>query len=304
MTLVNHPLQQDIDDVFNFMNLCDIAEFGEPDTSREDLEQQWVEIDIERDAWLARDLQGQVVGYCDVVKENERFNIDIYIHPVLSPEGLEDSLMQNCEARIRELASMDGLHSTSTLVGYATRSNARQQIYEKYGFERVNYHFRMQIDLPEPVAPPQWPAHYWLDTYRESDEVELYRLIDSAFTWPGHVMPSLEAWRHHIFRGGRYDPQYFILVRDGERLVGAALSYNEEVHGWIRQLAIHKEYQGKGLGSMLLRQMFSLYSQRNIPRVALGVSSKNENACQFYERHGMYRSREFIEYQKNLALSG
>lgn len=302
MTLVNHPLRQDIDDVFRFMNQCDIAEFGEPDTSREDLDLQWDEIDIERDAWLAHDPQGHVIGYCDVARDNEFFNIDIYIHPHFSPQGVEDLLMRNCERRIREVASTHGLESNSAMIGYATRTNQRQQqVYEKNGFERVNYHFRMQIDLPEPVEPPQWPVQYRLETYRDVDESDLYQLVESAFTWPGHVMPPLESWRNHIFRGGRYDPQYFVLVRDEEMLVGAALSYDEEVQGWIRQLAVHKEYQGKGLGSLLLRHMFSIYRQKNIKRIALGVSSKNENACQFYERHGMYRSREFIEYRRNLV---
>ncbi len=301
MTQVNHPSQQDIDSVFDFMKKCDIAEFGEPDTMFEDLEQQWGEINIRQDAWLAFDEQGQVVGYCDFAKENESFKIDIYIHLTLSPDGVEDELMRNCLDRIRKIASAHNPDKIPGLVGYAIHSNVRQcQIYEKYGFERVNHHFRMQIDFVEPVAPPQWPAPFRLDTYHETDEMELYQLIQSAFNWPGHITPSLESWRQHIFRGGRFDPQHFILVRNAERLIGAALSYDEGVQGWIRQLAIHKDYQGKGLGSMLLRQMFSIYSQRNIPRVALGVSSTNEKACQFYERHGMYRSRHFIEYRKKL----
>lgn len=300
--MLQNPLKENIDEVFQFMNLCDIAEFDEPDTSREDLEEQWSEIDVTHDAWLARNPQGQVIGYADVARNGETYQMDLYIHSNLSPDGLGDVLAQHCEDRIRELHAKRNAESIPVLVGYATRTNPRlQQIYEKFGFERVNYHFRMQIDLPEPVAPPQWPAQYQLDTYCDTDEKELYQLIESAFNWPGHVTQSLESWRRHIFRDWRYDPQYFILVRDSGKLVGAALSYNEGVHGWIRQLAVCKEYQGKGLGSTLLRQMFSIYSQRNVPRVALGVSSKNENACQFYERHGMYRSREFIEYRKNLV---
>jgi len=300
--MLQNPLNQNLEEVFEFMNLCDIAEFGEPDTSREDLEEQWSEIDVTQDAWLARNPQGQVIGYADVARSVETYQMDLYIHPDLSPDGLGDIMMQRCENRVRELSVKQGTESKPVLVGYATRTNPRlQKIYEKFGFERVNYHFRMQIDLPEPVAPPQWPDEYQLDTYCDTDEMELYQLIESAFDWPGHVTPSLEAWRRHIFRDWRYDPQYFILVRKAGKLVGAALSYNEGVHGWIRQLAVCKEYQGKGLGSTLLRHMFSIYSQRNVPRVALGVSSKNENACQFYERHGMYRSREFIEYRKRLS---
>jgi ribosomal protein S18 acetylase RimI-like enzyme len=110
----------------------------------------------------------------------------------------------------------------------------------------------------------------------------------------------MDAWRNLIFRGGRFDPEFFVLVRAHGSLVGAALSYAEESGGWVRQLAVAKDYQGKGLGSRLLRYMFSVFYKRNLPGVGLGVASLNNKAWNFYERVGMYRKREFIEYRKLL----
>ena len=130
--------------------------------------------------------------------------------------------------------------------------------------------------------------------------MELYHFIQRAFDWEGHEDTPIDLWRNLVFRGGRFEPQLFVLVRDAGRLVGAALSYDEEGSGWIRQLAFHKDYRGQGHGSLLLRHMFYLFQQRNAASVALGVASVNANAVNFYERNGMYRSREFIEYRREL----
>lgn len=46
--------------------------------------------------------------------------------------------------------------------------------------------------------------------------------------------------------------------------------------------------------------MFHLFQQRGAVSVALGVAAVNETAVQFYERNGMQRRREFIEYRKKL----
>jgi ribosomal protein S18 acetylase RimI-like enzyme len=46
--------------------------------------------------------------------------------------------------------------------------------------------------------------------------------------------------------------------------------------------------------------MFHLFSQAGLTSTALGVASANSNACQFYERNGMKKTREFGEYRKIL----
>ena len=158
----------------------------------------------------------------------------------------------------------------------------------------------MQIDFQGEVTQPIWPEEYVLSAFTPAEEKSLYGLIVNAFTWPGHVMTSFETWKEHLFRNGRFDPELFMLVHKGEKLVGAALSYDEGTRGWIRQLAITKELQGKGLGSLLLQHVFSIYYNKGIPTVALGVASENEIANRFYERNGMRRTREFVEYQLNV----
>ena len=297
--LLQHPTGEHMDEVFDFMQDCDVAEFGEEDSSRDDLAQQWSEIDLSRDAWITYDQGGGLNGYACVSGAAEGLQQDIYILLTTTPAGIEDVLMKACLERARELRAKAEPGREFILKGYATAVNIRlQQVYEKFGFSRHTVHYRMQINLSAPLPAPEWPPRYRLAPYDLRDEQELYDLIESAFDWQGRERNSIENWRNLVLRGGRFDPRYFLLVRDGERLIAAALAYNEGIEGWIRQLAVAKDHQGFGLGGLLLRQMFHLFSVEGLPRVALGVASVNEKACKFYERNGMFRSREFIEYRK------
>jgi mycothiol synthase len=299
---IANPKTEDFDDVLDFMIRCDVTEFGEPDTSREDLEQLWSEINLASDAWLARDEQQRVIGFANVSDTVDGYQMDIYLHLLLSPPSIEDILMRFCLERAQKMHDEAPQGTKLHLRGYASSKSTRlQQIYEKSGFDRHTYHYRMQIDFSGPFEQPVWPDNYQLAAYRPEDELELYQFIQRAFDWPGHKDTPIDLWRSLVFRGGQYDPEVFLLVRDVDSLVGAALSYDEEGSGWIRQLAVEKEYRGKGLGSLLLRQMFYIFQQRNAASVALGVASVNANAINFYERSGMYRSREFIEYRKNFG---
>lgn len=301
MKIIN-PHPSELDEVLDFFILCDIAEFGEPDTSREDLEQLWSEIDLARDAWIIRDGQQRIVAYANVSDASEGYQMDIYTHPTDAPVGIEDSLMDLCVSRAVQRLAESQKEPQPFLTGYASSQNLRlQQVYEKSGFVRHTYHYRMQIDLAAPILVPEWPGNFHLTAYRPEDELELYHFIQRAFDWEGHKDTPVDLWRNLVFRGERFEPELFVLVRDGERLVGAALAYDEGGSGWIRQLAVHSDYRGQGLGSLLLRHMFHLFQQRNAASVALGVASVNENAVNFYERCGMHRSREYIEYRNRMS---
>jgi len=168
-------------------------------------------------------------------------------------------------------------------------------LYERWGFKEQKRHYNMAVELPGNYPAPQRPAGYRLSAFSPGVERDS---IEQSFTRPGREPSSFEFWRNLLLRGGRYEPELFLLVREGERVVGAALSYEEEAGGWVRQLAVAADQRGRGLGSLMLQQLFSQFSRRSLKRVALAVSGENANALRVYERAGMRRSREYFEYQK------
>jgi mycothiol synthase len=294
--LMTHP--ENLEEIYDFGIDCDIAEFGEPDSSLEDLKRLWEGIDPSQDAWITRGEDGRLTGFANISRENARLHVDIYMHLKRTPHGVENALLQAAVERGKTIALSEEFLK---IVGYSTGGNRRlQEAYENAGFKVFTYHYRMQIDFDAPFTPVVWLPEYTVNEYEPEDEQELYELIQAAFSWEGRDKIDIDFWRSLLFRNGNYDPRYFVLVRREGRLVGCALGYMEEQGGWIRQLAVAKEMQGKGLGGMLLRHMFDLFSQVGARNTALGVASKNENAVKFYERNGMRRVREFLEYKLEL----
>lgn len=287
------PDSTDFRRVIEFMRACDVAEFGEPDTDEGDVADQWQTADLAQDAWLALDEKEALCGYALLADNGERgFSFDLYSLPGKNALPLREALVNRVLQRAGVLA-----HEKTTLVTYLSAFNQPACVQlEANGFRDHAHHYRMQIDFSAPLEPVVWPQGYTLHAVTPQDEQELYELISAAFDWPGHEPVSFDAWKKHLFREGRYDPQYFFLVKKEGKLVAAALSYNENSQGWVRQLAVSKDMQGQGLGSLLLRHVFSVYSQAKAQSVALGVASANEKAAHFYEHLGMRRSREFVEY--------
>jgi ribosomal protein S18 acetylase RimI-like enzyme len=300
MPTIEHPKEEDIHDVLKFMSACDVAEFGEVDSSLEDLEEQWDGIDVAQDTWVLNE-GGEICCYCCVSGSDQRYTLDLYAHQKFTPAGESDRLLQAAIERLKAIkaASHDDLPIQVT--AYASSANETlNEVFSRNGFNVVTWHYRMQINFTAPLESVTWPQGFEVNPFCQEDETELYHLIEVAFDWPGHVMPSIEDWRKHLFRGGRFDPKYFTLLRKDGELVGASLGYKEETLGWVRQLAISKSLRGQGYGSMLLKHVFSEFSKAGLMRVGLGVESVNKNACEFYERVGMYRSREFTEYRSEI----
>ena len=298
MADITQPNKEDIQRVLAFMHACDTAEFGEPDTSVEDLEESWDEIDLSQDAWIAEDDRG-LAAYTAVYGGGQRYTMDFYQRTDSQPR-LMDGLITSAVQRVLAMKAAEDNHVQARLVAYASSVNqVLAEALERNRFVLHTYHYRMQIDLDKWDAAPCWPPEYSLSAFQDGDEDELFSLIQSTFDW-GTPITDRERWKSAVFRGGRFDPDLMVMLRRGGQLVGAALSYDEEPMGWIRQLAVAKELQGQGVGSKLLKHMFGLFKQRGLTQAGLGVASANQNACAFYERCGMNRTREFREYSLDL----
>lgn len=57
----------------------------------------------------------------------------------------------------------------------------------------------------------------------------------------------------------------------------------------IERIYVAKEYQGKGLGNILMNKALSIANDRRKSYVWLGVWEKNKNGIQFYKKHGFYK---------------
>jgi ribosomal protein S18 acetylase RimI-like enzyme len=70
--------------------------------------------------------------------------------------------------------------------------------------------------------------------------------------------------------------QIWLGERDG--LIAGFIAFRP---GWVEQLYIHPQHQGRGIGSMLLELV-----KNSEPELRLWTFQCNKRACRFYERHG------------------
>jgi hypothetical protein len=68
---VRPPNNDDVQTVYDLIVACDIAEYGEPDSTIGDLMDEWSSIRLERDAWLLYDKGDELVGYAAVFDEGD-----------------------------------------------------------------------------------------------------------------------------------------------------------------------------------------------------------------------------------------
>ena len=295
--IIRRPTSADLETVYQLIIACDIAEYGDPDTELGDLRQEWREVDLAHDVWLAYD-RNTLVGYAIVFAQADKASFDFYTHPERDLADLAAYLIAQSEARAKAVATQE---IALTTIIPSVNQPAIAAI-EATGFAVSKYYFRMQIDLTEPPSPPPWPTDCILRPIQPETEAQrVFDFIYQAFDWRDSPPPDFAWWRSYMMREDHFRPELWFLLFQQETLIGTALCYDYDDHGWVRQLAVAKPWRRHGLGSNLLRHVFGVFYQRGHRQVALGVEANNNTAVTFYERVGMYRARQFNEYAQSLS---
>lgn len=295
------PTQEDVHDVLALMRAFDEAVSGEADTDLDDLQHDWATLALDQDAWLAKTDQGELLAYAALLPhQTHGLRIDIYAAPDHYESELTGAMLALCLSRTDELAGQQGPGRIQRLVAYTLHSNGfYRDLFEGAGFEPVRFIYQLHKELPTAPQAPQWPEGIQARTFiPEKDDRATYELIQTAFDRPGRVRYSFEKWKQHMLRPGSYRPELWSLAFSGEILVGACLGFDYPDEGWVRQLAVSEQWRGRGLGSALLRNAFSLFYRLGKRRVGLTAESDNPKALAFYERVGMKIRRQFDEYVK------
>jgi mycothiol synthase len=291
--------------VLDLIIRCETAEYGEPDSSLEDLLHDWDSTDLPRDSWLAHTLAGELVGYALVMPWFGDLRYDFFVSPGWEAPDLGIALLERCEQRGQMIAAETPEDRPTNVTCYCAHANRRdRQSLEASGFQLVKYHFQMQIRMESEMPPPRWPAGIAVRTAVSGEDYRrIHALIETAFARPGRTRSKFEDWSDAMLRADIFDPSIWFLACEGAALVGACLCYEYPELGWVRQLGVHPCWRGKGLGSALLRQAFHAFQGRGFEAVGLTVDAENENAYIFYQRLGMRRVRQFEQHEKPLPAS-
>jgi ribosomal protein S18 acetylase RimI-like enzyme len=208
------------------------------------------------------------------------------------------------EARRRGIGSRLLLEAEAAVAGPRIDVTARQDepaappFLASHGYEKALETWVMQIELGDETPPPSWPEGMAPRTFLLDDAVAVKDLLDAAYAGePDFVDRPFAEWKSFMLGDPSFDPESWFLVQapDGS-LAAAALNWRE---GFLKDLVVHPDQQGRGLGKALLLHTFDHFRSRGEGRLTLKTGSLNTSqASRFYEHMGMRKIRTYDEWQK------
>lgn len=117
-----------------------------------------------------------------------------------------------------------------------------------------------------------------------SEKDKAMRLCDSAFPLP---ICDKENYAE-IFKKIDQYAEFLVVYQDGD-IAGYAAMYNNDLNSrtaYISMLGVREEYQGKHIGSQLMKACKENAQKKGMKAVRLEVFDSNKKAIGFYEKAG------------------
>jgi mycothiol synthase len=305
--LVRHPMMDDLEAVHSLHETCDIAEYGTPDITLDDLRSTWggPTFNLETDAWMVIAPGNQLVGYAEVQhRQYVRTYAFMRVLPEFAGKGIEKHLLNLVEEWAQRQISLAKPEARVTLFSWESSLNTTaQQALLQSGFKEVRHFWRMEIEMSQAPIAPEWPDEITVRTIvPEQESRAVYAAIEEAFQdhW-GHMEGSFDEWKHWTIDRESFDPTLWFIAFDGNDIAGISLCNIQEDAGWVDTLGVRRPWRRKGLGRALLLHSFGEFYRRGQKNVVLTVDSQNlTDATRLYERAGMHVERTYISYEKEL----
>jgi mycothiol synthase len=288
------------------INAFDAVEFSDSSpTTADDIRADWEDLDPAQDTWVAIAPDGTLCGYMRLADDGGGFwEADGYVHPHHWGCGIGTSLVLASEARAREIALAQPDAPRVTIINHVVaQSGPACDMLGGQGYQLARVFWRMRIDMVAAPAAPVWPAGITVRSCADDADIhQAYDVAEAAFAdhW-GHLPISFEEWLHAHIRE-THDLALWFLAFAGDELAGVALCRpTPDGRGWVRTLAVAREWRGRGLGSALLRHAFGAFWQRGITSVGLGVDSASLTGAQrLYEHAGMRVVGSIARFEKDI----
>lgn len=267
--------------------------------SRADLEHDWSDLNLHRDARVVRD-GDRIVGYGAIHDRGESWSAEGYVHPEargrgigrLIAEALEQQATRNGALRIKSGAFEADL--------------AGRRLLESLGHTAVRIFRELRIELDEPPLPPAWPDGLSVAPFDPVHDAHAFHAAhQEAFAdhWD-HTPLDFDTWSKQTLQSARFDHSLWCVVRDGREIVaGTTCTSDTYGGGWVEALFTRRPWRTKGVGTALLYDAFGRFWERGEDSVGLGVDTANETgAFRIYERAGMTPVLGLVVHEK--ALDG
>jgi ribosomal protein S18 acetylase RimI-like enzyme len=143
---------------------------------------------------------------------------------------------------------------------------------------------RLRKILDDTLPSPRWPDGFLMRTFEQTDAPALHALLTEVFD-DGKERP-FDEWWPRIADDAEFAPELCFLVIDAKGLLAAAaLCWTS---AFVKDLVVHPEARGQGIGEALMRHAFATFAARGAGHVDLKTNTvESAAAVRLYERLGM-----------------
>ena len=272
--------------------------YGQTTFSQPDLEGEWSELDLERDARVVRD-GDRIVGYGTLRELGELWRAEGYVHPRALGRGIGRLIATALEAD----AARRGARRVQSSVFEA--DSAARRLLESLGYGAVRVFRELRVELRARPPAPRWPDGLRVVAFDPQRDARAFHAAhQEAFAdhWD-YAARSFESWSKGHLRSERFDPTLWCVVRAGNEIAaGTICTADTYGGGWVHALFTRRPWRRQGLGAALLADSFGRFWARGEHSVGLGVDAASDTgAFRLYERAGMAPVLGWVMYEKALA---
>ena len=271
--------------------------YGECSLSQADVEDEWLDLDLERHARVVRDGE-RVVGFGAVRQEGELWEAEGFAHPDALGRGIGALIATELEEHAARLGARR-IHTFAFEVDSAART-----LLQSLGYSAVRVFREMRIELQAPPPAPRWPDGLRVVPFEvERDAVEFHAACEEAFAdhWE-HTPREFELWSRSHIGSERFDPTLWCVVRSRHEIAAGTICAGDTYGGgWVHVLFTRRAWRKHGVGTALLSDSFTRFWERGEHSIGLGVDAASDTgAFRLYERAGMSPKLGFVVYEKEL----
>ena len=297
----------DLDGVAALVTGWELTYTGESEAARAMLQYEWgaASFDMERDTRVIHAADGALAAFAQHSTPDPellRYHAFGPVDPSFEGRGLGSSIVEWTETETR---SRIGQGSTARLWNSVQAGNAGAiALLETHGYAAIRTFWEMTMDLDGSFEAGAVPEGVTIrPMVMEVDGPAAQSVLNTAFrSHFGHVEETFEAWLSQQEADDTWDPTLGLLAELDGTIVGFSNNGVIDGVGYVFELGVLPEMQGRGIGRALLRHSFAMLAGRGIAKGRLGVDTQNvTGAVELYRSIGMTPVSEHRVVEKLIA---
>ncbi|MGZ8652570.1 MAG: GNAT family N-acetyltransferase [Actinomycetota bacterium] len=282
----------DLDDVAALVTEWELKYVGESEASRAMLQYEWgaASFDMERDTRVIHVDDGGLAAFAQHTTPDPELRYEAFgpVDPSFEGRGLGSAIIDWTEAQTRSRVGED---STARLWNSVQANNAGAiALLETYGYAAIRSFWDMTMDLDDSFDAGSVPEGVTIrPVVMEVDGPAASSVLNTAFrSHFGHVEETFEGWLAQQEADDTWDPTLGLLAEVDGTIVGFSNNGVIDGTGYVFELGVLPEMQGRGIGRALLRHSFAMLAGRGILKGRLGVDTENATgAVELYRSVGL-----------------